>query len=289
MINSLVQAVIEGDLNTQVESMSRVSGGDINEAAQCRVSDGRTVFVKYHHNAPQNMFQAEAKGLQLLKDHAPDDILVPNVLSTPSPESEALVLEWIETGTSGKQTQEQLGRGLALIHKSSESAFGLDHDNFIGKLPQSNTKHSSWPDFYFEERLKPQIRMAMERGLLSESDLTLANRIAAKLDSIYPEEPPALLHGDLWGGNFMVEKSGRPVLIDPAVYYGHREMDIAFTQLFGGFSRTFYQAYNEAYPLESGFEDRKDLSNLYPILVHTNLFGGHYAQQARTILQKYAS
>lgn len=287
-MNSTVKLHIQNELNEEITSSTAVSGGDINQAAKCTLSSGRIVFVKFHRNAPENMFLAESKGLQLLKTHAPNDVIVPEVLSQPEKNSEALVLEWIETGSSDQQTHKQLGQGLAQIHQKSQSSFGLSHDNFIGKLPQSNTKHSTWAEFYFEERLKPQIQMAVNRGLLSKKESDQAELIASKLDSIYPHEPPALLHGDLWGGNYMVNQSGKPVLIDPAVYYGHREMDIAFTQLFGGFPRDFYRAYEEVYPLQPGFNERKDLSNLYPVLVHTNLFGGHYSRQAKSMLKKYA-
>jgi len=288
MIDTIVKNAIQDEFDTEITSTTAVSGGDINKAAKCRLNNGKTVFVKYHKNAPENMFQAEAKGLELLRKHAPEDVLVPEVLSQPDKKSEALVLEWIETGSSDQTTHEKLGRGLAHIHKTTQSNFGLDHDNFIGKLHQSNSEHATWSDFFFQERLEPQIRLAIDRALLTKNEMNLAEHISSKLDSIYPCEPAALLHGDLWGGNYMVEQSGKPVLIDPAVYFGHREMDIAFTELFGGFPRAFYQAYEEHYPLQPGFEERKDLSNLYPILVHTNLFGGHYARQAKSMLQKFA-
>lgn len=282
-----VKKTITDTFDQQIREASPVHGGDINDAYQCTLQNGQTVFAKYHNNAPHRMFTAEAKGLSLLREHAPEDVLIPEVLHHPDDDDDVLLLSWIATGSAGSSTYQHLGHGLATIHKTTDASFGLDHDNYIGRLPQSNTQHNSWSTFFIEERIRPQVQRAVDSGKLNSSELKATDRLSKRVDDIFPEEPPALIHGDLWGGNYMIDQNQRPVLIDPAVYYGHREMEIAFTKLFGGFPASFYDAYNEIYPLDSGFSERTRLCNLYPILVHTNLFGGHYAGQASRILSAY--
>ena len=189
----------------------------------------------------------------------------------------------------GKSTSSlEFGKKLGRLHKSTSDYFGLDYDNYIGKLPQSNTKHSNWFDFFALERIEPQVRMGIESGKLSRPILKSVEGFYKKLGSILPTEKPALLHGDLWSGNFMFTKSGGVSIYDPAVYYGHREMDLAMTRLFGGFSANFYEGYNEQFPLSGGFDSRVSIYNLYPILVHANLFGGSYCRQAENIINRYA-
>jgi fructosamine-3-kinase len=172
---------------------------------------------------------------------------------------------------------EALGQGLAALHRFGAPTFGQGHDNFIGRLPQSNTPHDAWPAFYREERLLPQIRMASDRGLLGAGLVKRLDQLLARLEALVgPPEPPARLHGDLWGGNLHVDDRGAPCLIDPAAFAGHREIDLAMMQLFGGFSSRVFDAYEEAHPLADGASDRVPLYQLYFLLAHVNLFGGGY-------------
>jgi fructosamine-3-kinase len=174
-----------------------------------------------------------------------------------------------------------------MMHRQTNDKFGLDHDNYIGSLNQSNKFHSTWAEFFIEERLMPQLKIAFDNKIIQRSFTRLADQLFPRLHNLCPVERPALLHGDLWSGNFMPTQDGSPCIYDPAVYYGHREMDIAMTKLFGGFDDNFYDAYNENFPLEKEWLKRVDLCNLYPLLVHVNLFGGSYIRQAETTLKQY--
>jgi fructosamine-3-kinase len=173
------------------------------------------------------------------------------------------------------------------MHHCSHAYFGLEQNNFIGSLPQSNQPQNSWAAFYASERLQPLLKKCMDRGLLSNGMMKYSEHLMAKLPDIFPEEKPALLHGDLWGGNYLPGPGGVPYVFDPAVYYGNREMDLAMTRLFGGFDRKFYWHYEEYFPLAPGWQERISVCQLYPLLVHALLFGGGYVQQVRNTLSVY--
>jgi fructosamine-3-kinase len=177
------------------------------------------------------------------------------------------------------------GRSLARLHRHTTGYFGHELDNYMGSLPQSNKKHTSWNSFFVEERLKRQVSLA--NVYFSSSDFAAFERLYVRLDELLPVEPPALLHGDLWGGNYMVAPDGKACLIDPAVYYGHREVDIAMTTLFGGFDESFYTSYLEEYPLEKGWQKRLDIFKLYPLLIHLNLFGSVYLESILSIIRRF--
>jgi protein-ribulosamine 3-kinase len=181
----------------------------------------------------------------------------------------------------------QTGRGLAQLHQHSAGEFGLDHDNYIGSLNQYNQKETDWVEFFVNQRLQNQLRMCSDHGHADAGLLRMFDRLFPKLEQYFPHEPPALLHGDLWSGNYLCGNKGAAYLVDPAVYYGHREMDLAMSLLFGGFDREMYHAYHEVFPLENGWKERVDLCNLYPLLVHVNLFGGSYISQVRAILKRF--
>jgi fructosamine-3-kinase len=279
----IVQAV-ESALGSRVKGWHRVSGGDINLAHRADLADGRTVFVKSNDRAPSRMFAAEARGLAWLAEaHA---LRVPAVLAQGP---NFLVLENIEPAAPCPDHDEQLGRGLAVLHAYGASSFGLDHDNFIGRLDQNNEPLASWAEFYRARRLEPQLRLAVDGGKASASMRRGFERILARLelgdaDLVGPPEPPARLHGDLWGGNAIVDERGLPCLIDPAVCGGHREVDLAMMKLFGGFGARVFAAYQEAFPLAPGHEARVPLYQLYFLMVHVNLFGGSYVAQVEHVL-----
>jgi protein-ribulosamine 3-kinase len=292
-LGSALDRALAGALGSPVVRSSGVSGGDINQAHQIALADGRELFVKTNARAPAAMFPAEARGIAWLG--AAGALRVPEVVAV-SPAGGGgggvhfLVLELIERGRPARDFDETLGRGLAALHRFGAPSFGLDHDNFIGRLPQANSpisppSPSTWEAFYRERRLAPQLRLAAERGLASAEMVRGFERLFARMSSLLePERPPARLHGDLWGGNLMCDAGGAPCLIDPAVYGGSREIDLAMMRLFGGFGPRVFAAYEEAWPLDPGYEERVDLYQLYPLMVHVNLFGGGYVGSVESAL-----
>lgn len=267
----------------QILSVKPVSGGSINQAFQIKTSQ-RNYFLKYNDadRFPQ-MFQKEAKGLELLRNSGA--INIPEVLLTADAGKHSfLLLEFIDSAPIKADFWDDFGKSLATLHSHKAEKFGLDHDNFMGSLEQSNNFHESWITFFIEERLGPQVRLAREKNAISKNDILAFERLYLKLGDVFPKASPSLLHGDLWSGNFMVNEAGKPCLIDPAVYYGHPEIDIAMTTLFGGFSQRFYEVYNHNNPLEKGWQNRLNIYNLYPLMIHVNLFGGGYLGSVRGIL-----
>jgi fructosamine-3-kinase len=212
---------------------------------------------------------------------------VPEVLAVSDARGAAfLVLELLQPTRRVRDFDERLGQGLAALHRFGAAGFGLHHDNFIGRLAQTNSAEPDWPSFYLQRRLQPQVQQAARR--LGGALLQDFERLFARLPELTgPAEPPARLHGDLWGGNLHVDDAGAPCLIDPAVYGGHREMDLAMMRLFGGFSERVFEAYEYAYPLAAGAAERLALYQLYPLLVHVNLFGGGYVGSVRAALSRY--
>jgi fructosamine-3-kinase len=281
-------SALERAFGAPVKSAERLAGGDINDAYAVALGDGRRLFVKTNADAPAGMFEAEARGLAWLG--APNAVRVPQVLGVGSGDGGAyLALELILSGPRRRGFDEELGRALATLHRATPGGFGLDHSNFIGSLPQSNRPSARWADFYRGERLLPQLELAVQRGRASSGMRRGFERLFARLDALVgPDEPPARLHGDLWGGNLHVTADGAPCLIDPAAYGGHREMDLAMMRLFGGFADRVFAAYAEAHPLAPGHAERVALYQLYPLMVHVNLFGGSYAGSVERTLGQYA-
>ena len=198
------------------------------------------------------------------------------------------MLEFIASAAPQRGFDEQLGRGLAAVHRAGAPSFGWAESNFIGLLSQSNREHESWADFYRVERLQAQLQRASAAGLASARLLRDFERLFRVLpERVGEPEAPARLHGDLWGGNLLVDEQGAPCLIDPAVYGGHREMDLAMMRLFGGFTKRVFSAYAEAFPLSPGSPERVDLYQLYPLLVHLNLFGSSYLSSVQRALGRY--
>jgi fructosamine-3-kinase len=283
-----LSATLENTLGPVLDSIS-VGGGDISSAARVRLPDDRQVLVKWRAGSLAGLFTAERRGLELLR--SANALRVPAVLA----QNEAangcpayIALEWLGRGFASADVAEALGRGLAALHRVTGPHFGLGHDNFIGANPQPNQPAGNWVAFFREQRLGFQMELAGQKGRLPGRRARLLEKLLARLDDWLPAQPPAsLLHGDLWGGNWLTTEAGEPALVDPAVYYGHREADLAFTELFGGFPPTFYQAYNRAWPLDSGYQERKDLYNLYHLLNHLNLFGESYGGGVDSVLQRY--
>lgn len=287
-MNSL-SVLFEKHMSAGIASSRSLAGGCINDAFRVTLTDGRSFFVKQNRLQLLDMFHAEARGLSLLSQTA-QDLVVPEVVALwedPQTGLASLVLEFVEQASPGHSYHEHFGRALAALHRNTHDLYGLDHNNYIGRLAQDNTPHSDWNTFFITCRLEPQMKQACDNGFFSP---TIRSRFAAVCRAVadcIPDEPASLLHGDLWSGNVLCDVGNRPVLIDPAVYYGHREAEIAFTRLFGGFSNAFYSAYHEAWPLKPDHRKRTDLFNLYPLLVHVNLFGGSYESQVAEIIMRY--
>ena len=277
-------AQIKEKLNIIVVGWESLSGGSINSAWRLFTNKG-TYFIKMNSLNP-GMFEAEAAGLKLIASTA--TIAVPKVMLVGNTEENSYFLsEMINTRWPTPNSSITLGQKLAQLHQCSATFFGLNSDNYMGSLLQSNKKHQTWSAFFMEERLMPMVKMAVDKRYLTSTDAGNFETLYKKLPSLFDEEPPALIHGDLWGGNYLISQNETPYLIDPAITYGHREFDIAMTTLFEGFREEFYSAYQEAFPLAKGWEQRVDLWNLYPLLVHLNLFGGGYLNEVRDCLKEY--
>lgn len=284
-LESLAEA-IASELGSPVARLSAVAGGDVNEAFRAELADGRRVFAKTRADAPDGFFEAEARGLAWLAEAGGPAI--PAVLGV-VPAAPALLLEWIEPGAAGRAGPARLGRELAALHASAAEGFGARADNFIGPLPQSNRPRASWARFYAEERLAPRARRLRDQGRIDAATSRAFDALCERMEErVGPPEPPARLHGDLWAGNALFDAAGRPWLIDPAAYGGHREMDLAMMQLFGGFAPACFAAYEEAWPLEPGWRERTPLYQLHPLLVHVELFGSGYTASLRSALAAVA-
>ncbi|HWX44039.1 MAG TPA: fructosamine kinase family protein [Solirubrobacteraceae bacterium] len=262
----------------------RVGGGDINEAWRVTLPDGRLAFVKTRSDAAPGEYAAEARGLRWLAE--PGALRTPRVLEVAV---EYLVLEWVQAGRPSAEGAEELGRGLALTHAAGAPAFGEEASAGFGSLRLPNDPAPDWPTFYAERRLLPLACAARERGVLSPAGARAVEGVCGRLSELAgPAEPPARLHGDLWGGNVMGDAEGRPWLIDPSAYGGHREVDLAMLRLFGAPDERVFSAYAEVAPLAEGWEERVQLWQLLPLLVHAALFGGSYQGAAERVARRYA-
>lgn len=263
-----------------------VHGGSINHAVHIDTSHG-SFFIKYNNRLHYpKMFELEASGLKALSTTS--TINTPQVLATGETDSNAyLLIKYIQPGIPSDLSFEEAGRQLAALHRSTQDAFGFKEYNYIGSLVQSNQKHKTWSAFFQHERLEPLVKMGIDSGKLEKGILSNFNKLFKALPEIFPEEEPSLLHGDLWSGNLMFDGKGAPFYIDPAIYYGNREMDISMTKLFGGFTTKFYESYHETNPLTEGWQDRVNICNLYPLLVHVNIFGGSYTRQVWEIVKAF--
>lgn len=282
--DSLQEAGLSGD----IQDMVPVGGGDINEAALIETNEQR-FFVKWNYDAPFNMFDMEAYGLRLLAQTG--TVRVPGVITVGEAQQRGrfIILEWIDRGERTEITAALLGNQLASLHSVAQPRYGLENANFIGQLPQENDFSDTWIDFFRERRLGVQKQLADQRGLLPSHRARRLERLMGTLDKWIDETQcsPSLLHGDLWSGNWMADSTTQPVVFDPAVYAGDREVEIAMTTLFGRFPRRFYDSYNEVFALAEGYEERLPIYQLYYLMVHLNTFGEQYGSAVDDILIRY--
>ena len=272
----------------KIHSSDSLGGGCINHASKVETSMG-TLFLKWNGNCKSDMFLREAESLEELRKAANGQLLVPEVFAAKEVDASPgfLVLEYLESGYGKTNSDESLGRGLAAIHKYKAEKFGFHHDNYCGSTPQNNSWKSNWIEFFRDNRLHFLLELIQRERPLSAGEFKVYERLLVKIPEWVPEESgPALIHGDLWSGNYMNTTNG-PALIDPASYYANREMEMGIMTMFGGFSQRFYSAYNEAYPLPSGWRERNHLYQLYHFLNHYYLFGGDYRSQALQIAKSY--
>jgi fructosamine-3-kinase len=280
------EEVVGSALGSVVAGMTPLGGGDVAESFRVSLADGRTVFAKTHRDPPPEFFVTEAAGLGWLREA--DALPVPAVLAV-SDEPALLVLEWIdEGGRTDGAAEADFGRSLAALHRAGAPSFGREDRRTTGSRRLANDPCATWAEFYAERRLRPLARMASDQRVLPPDAAAGLESIAGRLEELGgPPEPPARLHGDLWAGNRLVDRSGRSWLIDPAAHGGHREFDLAMMRLFGGFGGEAFDAYDEAFPLADGWRDRVELHQLAPLTVHAIKFGGGYVEATARAVALY--
>lgn len=288
MIENEIIKIIEKHLDKKIESQKTISGGCISDSSIIQTITGEKYFLKINSHVPIDMFTKEANGLK--------EIVNSKSIRVPSVElagDNFILMECIEGKSKSKNFFEDFGIEYAKMHKYEELNFGFYEDNYIGSTIQKNISNEEekhdWTKFYFNKRLLFQFKLAEKNGYVDSEFRKCFNQIENKISSILNSEieKPSLLHGDLWAGNYIVDENGRACLIDPAVYYGNREADLAMTKLFGGFTKEFYISYKEIHPLSNGHDYRENIYKLYHVLNHLNLFGSGYYQQALSLIKFY--
>jgi len=290
-MNPDLKSRLEKFFSEQIKTTSSISGGCVADSRKLQLESGKVYFLKQLSGSSSGVFYSEERGLKELRKSG--TVNVPEVVFKGP---EFLLLEWIDAGLSKtSSSMEMLGSQFADLHKYHGTKFGFYEDNLLGASTQSNkpSKKGSlnWAEFYAENRLEFQTSLAVKNGYATPEMRNLMDNLISRVPDLISgtEEKPSLLHGDLWSGNYLIDKNGIPWLIDPAVYYGHREADLAMTSLFGGFPNSFYAAYRSAYPITPGYADREPLYHLYHLLNHLNMFGNGYYGQVISILRRYAS
>ncbi|MDL4841709.1 fructosamine kinase family protein [Aquibacillus rhizosphaerae] len=272
---------------SDIQSIQLVTGGDINQAFRVQTKDN-VYFVKGNHNVSENFFAIEAQGLKLIDET--NSIGVPHVYYYDQPKNDddaIMIMEWVE-GQKKKDTNAKLGTQLGHMHLTTNDQYGFNENTFIGTLPQPNDLFDNWIDYYRDQRLLTQYNIAIDKGRMSSIRRDKMEKLLQNLDNLLDRQPKSsLLHGDLWGGNWLTGSEGAPYLIDPSVFYGDHAFELAFTELFGGFSLDFYEAYNSVFPLPSYYEEIKPIYQLYYLLVHLNMFGESYGNAVDQILNRY--
>lgn len=287
MKRRIMKALHQLEQNPKLRSIQSVSGGDIN-AAFFVETDLQQYFIKMNKNQPLDFFRFEADGLRKISET--HTIACPRVYTLMEIEEiPMLVMEWIE-GRKTKDTEKQLGENLAALHLCEESHFGYEKQGYIGGLKQENALYDSWLSYYRDVRLRSQLERGRKEGSIMNERERRLEKLLDQLDRWIPSQPKkSILHGDLWGGNWMTGQGGIPFIIDPSILYGDHEFELAFTELFGGFNSDFYESYTSVFPLSDTYEERKELYQLYYLLVHLNLFGESYGRPVDQILKKYVS
>jgi len=271
-------------LGAAVVATAPVAGGDISTAVKLRLSSGRSALLKTLTPAPPHFFEREAEGLRWLAEAA-EGVATPEVLAVAD---DCLIIDWVETGRPGTEAAGRFGRALARTHAVGADSFGAAADGYIGRLPLTNRPLPTWAEFWAERRIAPYLKVARDKGLISPEDADAVDRAVARTAAVVPEESPARLHGDLWNGNVLWTNDERVVVIDPAAYAGHREVDLAMLALFGLPQLPHVlAAYQEVAPLADGWEDRVAFHQLFPLLVHACLFGGQYGARAARLAARY--
>ena len=274
--------IIEEKNNLKINNITSLSGGDINDVFLLNTTEGKKVVKVNSATKFPGMFEAEMAGMKALKSAEAIDVPQMIAVYTES-EYSCLLMEHRETGSRSSNFWTVFGKQMADLHKNTQPKFGFSEDNYIGSLPQQNNEHENIVDFYIEERLEPQFKLAKEQAY----DLGDTKKFYSELYNLIPQEKPALIHGDLWNGNYLVNAEGSPCLIDPAVAYAPREMDLSMMKLFGGFDSVLFNTYFEEFPVEKGFDDRVPIWQLYYLLVHLNLFGTGYLGSCKNIIDRY--
>jgi protein-ribulosamine 3-kinase len=267
--------------SVKIKSSSGLGGGCINHASKIESSEG-VFFLKWNSECPADIFLREAESLMELKKAAGGKLIVPEVIASKEVNDTPgfLVQEYLEPGNAESNSDEILGRGLAVIHQYQNERFGFYNDNYCGSTLQDNSWKDSWAVFFRENRLRFLLNLIQKERPLPSGEIKIYELLLDNIESLVPQHSaPALIHGDLWSGNYMQTKQG-PALIDPAASYSDREMEMGIMTMFGGFSQKFYSAYNEVYPLPPDWKDRNRLYQLYHVLNHYYLFGGGYGSQA---------
>lgn len=281
------------DCGIKIKSYEAVHGGDINTSFCLHGTDTKYFLKINDARHYPGMFDKEWHGLNALSLVISDfeqmnNLTVPRTIKKGIiNQQQYLLLEWIDTGKPNIHFWKRFGEDMARLHQKSQSYFGWEENNYIGSLNQINSICDTWHFFYEQYRITPLVRRLVNDGVFSKQDIADAETFCKKTEGLFPDEPSSLLHGDLWSGNYKINSAGYSAIFDPAVYNGHREMDIGMAKLFGGFDDQFYKAYNEVYPLEKNWQKRLPLTQLYPLLVHAILFGGHYVIKARNIIKQF--
>lgn len=271
----------------KVTDVYEVSGGSINKCFRVQTSH-KSYFLKQHqkNNNLSHFFNAEMNGLKEIESKK--KIRIPKVYGLyENDQYEFLLIEFIEKSEPNILSWEKFGQQLAVLHQSTSSYFGHTNNNYIGTLKQINDQKETWSEFYILNRIAPLIRTAIDQGTLPQQVIQKTSALFKAIESIFPTEAPSLLHGDLWSGNILFDTQKKPAIFDPSIYYGHREMDIGMSLLFGGFHDGFYNTYTDTFPLENGWKERVPMTQLYPLLVHLNLFGISYQADVLRVIDRF--
>lgn len=284
-MNQLIDYISE-KTGEKIVARQSVLGGSISSAYLLK-SESKNYFLKVNPEPfALNMFHTEQKGLEAIEKS--NTISVPHVYLADQFKSHAfLLMDFVESKQPSSDDFRRLGNRLAAMHQHKARQFGFDIDNYIGKLPQSNNKHNNWSEFYWGERILPQLKMSLDKGLLRKNEIPSEDKALSVFSRLLRNPEPSLIHGDLWGGNYLIASSGEPFLIDPATYFGDPMVDIAMSKLFGGFGSEFYNVYHEITLKSENYQEQIDLYQLYFLLVHLNLFESGYYSGTSRILKKY--